>query len=74
MRIAICDDQEDELAHIEQIVSEYADIHPKFSIKIKCFHAPFDLLDDINTNGTPDIALLDICILHCRCDRERLYG
>lgn len=62
MNVVICDDQKDELEYIGQIVSEYADIHPELSVKIKCFSDPFDLLDDINTNGAPDIALLDICM------------
>ena len=62
MNVVICDDQKDELEHMKQIVSEYADAHPELFMKIKCFLSPFDLLDDIHVNGAPDIALLDICM------------
>lgn len=62
MNVIICDDQKDELEHMKQIVSEYADAHSELFIKIKCFSNPFDLLDDINVSGAPDIALLDICM------------
>lgn len=62
MNVIICDDQKDELEHIRQIVSEYADAHSELFIQIKCFLNPFDLLDDMNANGAPDIALLDICM------------
>lgn len=62
MNVIICDDQKDELEHMKQIVSEYADAHPELFMKIKCFLSPFDLLDDIHVNGAPDIALLDICM------------
>lgn len=62
MKITICDDQNNELGNIKQIVSEYAKTHPELFIEINCFSNPLDTLDDINKNGAPDIALLDICM------------
>lgn len=62
MNVIICDDQMDELEHMKQMVSEYANAHSELCMKIKCFSNPFDLLDDMNVNGAPDIALLDICM------------
>lgn len=62
MNISICDDQTDELESIKQIVSEYATAHPELLVTVNCFLKPFDMLDDINKNGVPDIALLDICM------------
>lgn len=62
MNISICDDQTDELESIKQIVSEYATAHPELLVTVNCFLNPFDMLDDINRNGVPDIALLDICM------------
>lgn len=62
MNIVICDDQKDELRNIEQIVTEYAKAHPELCLEIKCFHNPFEVLEEINKNGLPDIALLDICM------------
>ncbi len=62
MKITICDDQNNELENIKQIVSEYAKTYPELLIEINCFSNPLDTLDDINKNGAPDIALLDICM------------
>lgn len=60
--IYICDDQKNELEHIERIVSEYAQERPELFLEIECFSNPFDMLDFMNKNGVPDIALLDICM------------
>ena len=62
MNIAICDDQKSELEKIRQIVSDYVLSHSELSAEIRCFSNPLDMLDDISTNGVPDIALLDICM------------
>lgn len=62
MNITICDDQKSELEKIRQIVTEYAEVHSEFFIEISCFSNPLDMLDGINKNGVPDIALLDICM------------
>ena len=62
MNVAICDDQKNELENIKQIVSEYAKEHTELLFKIDCFSKPLDMLDYINKNGVPDIALLDICM------------
>ena len=62
MNITICDDNKKELENIKQIVSEYALAHSELSVTVRCFLNPFDMLDDINKTGVPDIALLDICM------------
>ena len=62
MNIAICDDMENELEDIVGAVTEYAEAHPELFIKISSFSSPLDMLDDMNRNGVPDIALLDICM------------
>lgn len=62
MNIAICDDQENELESIRQIVFEYARAHSELSLTVNCFLNPLDMLDFISKNGVPDIALLDICM------------
>lgn len=62
MNISICDDRENEIEGIKQIVSEYAAEHPELTLDINSFKNPFDMLDDMNKNGAPDIALLDICM------------
>lgn len=62
MNILICDDEINELENIHRIVSEYAKTHPELSVTVTRFLNPLDMLDDISKNGTPDIALLDICM------------
>lgn len=58
----ICDDQKSELEMIEHIVLEYDKKHLGFSLAVQCFSNPFDMLDEIDRSGAPDIALLDICM------------
>lgn len=62
MRLMICDDRENELADMRQIVSDYALAHPELSLSVSCFLNPFDMLDEMAGSGAPDIALLDICM------------
>ncbi len=62
MNLMICDDQKNELEIMKQIVSEYAAAHLELSLAIKCFTNSFDMLDEIEKSGAPDIALLDICM------------
>ena len=62
MNIMICDDQKDELENIKRVVLEYAKVHQELLIKVNSFFDPFDMLGEINKNGVPDIALLDICM------------
>ena len=56
----ICDDQKNELEALEQIVLEYAGEHPELSLEIRCFLTPLAMLEEIDKNGAPDIALLDV--------------
>lgn len=60
MLCMICDDEKSELERIQKIVSDYAGEHPDLFISIRCFLNPYDMLDEIDKSGAPDIALLDI--------------
>ena len=62
MLCMICDDEKSELERMQKIVSDYAGEHPDLSLAIQCFSNPFDMLDEMNRSGAPDIALLDICM------------
>ena len=62
MLCMICDDQENELETMQEIVSEYDRAHPDLSLSVRCFSNPFDMLDEMDRCGAPDIALLDICM------------
>ena len=62
MLCMICDDQKSELEMMQKIISDYAGEHPDLFLAIQCFSNPFDMLDEIDRSGAPDIALLDICM------------
>ena len=62
MNIMICDDSKSELENIRRIVSGYASAHSEQSLAVKCFLNPFDMLEEMDKSGVPDIALLDICM------------
>lgn len=60
LKVWICDDDENELKQIENIVNEYAAVHSELLIEIKSFLNPFDLIEDSQKYGVSDIVLLDI--------------
>lgn len=62
MNISICDDSPKELEGIGLVVTEYAKAHPELILRIVRFSNPFDMLEDMDRNGVPDVALLDICM------------
>lgn len=62
MKLMICDDQKSELEETAQLISEYVELYSELSLEIKCFSVPLDMLEEIDKNGAPDIALLDICM------------
>lgn len=62
MLCMICDDQKNEMETMKKIVSDYAGEHPDLFLAIQCFSNPFDMLDEMDRSGVPDIALLDICM------------
>ena len=60
MLCMICDDQKSELETVQKLVAGYAEAHPDLLLSVRCFSSPFDMLDEIDRSGAPDIALLDI--------------
>ena len=62
MLCMICDDQKSELETVQKLVAGYAEAHPDLLLSVRCFSSPFDMLDEIDRSGAPDIALLDICM------------
>lgn len=56
----ICDDQQQDLEAIEKIVSKYANEHPDILMDIRCFSNAFEMMEFIEKNGIPEIAILDI--------------
>lgn len=62
MLCRICDDERSELEAILNIVSDYAGEHPGLCLAAQCFSNPSDMLDEMDRNGAPDVAPLDICM------------
>ena len=67
--IALCDDDQEQLAALrqatEQFISRLPPEHqPGGGVTIRAFSSALACLDDMEANGTPDIALLDICMPH----------
>ncbi|GAB6110211.1 LytR/AlgR family response regulator transcription factor [Fusibacter bizertensis] len=59
-KVAICDDETNEIECISRILVKYSDRHPEYNLKIYTFTAPVELLDYISLNGGFDLVILDI--------------
>ena len=60
IRIAICDDEPQELAKAGSFLTKYAIAHPQYEIEIRSFFAPFELLSHMEEQGGFDVLLLDV--------------
>ncbi|NTV90341.1 MAG: response regulator transcription factor [Clostridiales bacterium] len=59
-RIAICDDDPQQLQRAELLLRKYSLDHLQHEIKIHSFHAPLELLSFVTGNGGFDLLLLDV--------------
>lgn len=62
MRIAICDDNAEQLEIIQDAVESYAKRHPELKIQATAYATPLSFLDEWRKKGCYDIILLDICM------------
>ncbi len=62
MRIAICDDNTEQLETIKGAVVSYAKRHPDITIQTTAYCTPLSFLEEWSKNGCYDIILLDICM------------
>lgn len=60
IRIAICDDELQELERTHSLLTGYMQKHPQYEITIQSFSAPLELLSYVAKHGGFDILLLDI--------------
>lgn len=60
LRIAICDDQPNELERADSLLKKYACEHMHYEIKMDFFSAPLELLSHVAEKGGFDVLLLDI--------------
>lgn len=59
-KIFICDDNFIERKKIESNILSYISTHPNTVINYNIFSSPFELLEETEKSGAPDIVLLDI--------------
>lgn len=60
IRIAICDDELQELKRAHCFLSKYIKEHPQYEVKIVTFSAPLELLSYVEEHSGFDIFLLDV--------------
>ena len=60
IRIAICDDEQQELERAHDFLTKYTQGHPQYEITITSFSAPLELLSYVEAHGGFDIVLLDV--------------
>lgn len=62
IRIALLDDEQEQLHHTAAMVTSYLQAHTIVSAKIQSFQSSFALLDEVERNGAFDLYLLDITL------------
>lgn len=60
IRIAICDDEKQQIERANDLLKQYIFEHPQYQMEIHCFSAPIELLTYVNRHGRFDVLLLDI--------------
>ena len=60
LHIAICDDEQEQLALTQALLQEYHELHPELDLRVDTFSSGAALLEHIRTNGSVDVYLLDI--------------
>jgi DNA-binding LytR/AlgR family response regulator len=62
MKVAICDDDINQLAVIKAAMENYETAHDRHTYEIECFDNPLEFLQHLEKTGGYDILLLDICM------------
>ena len=60
IRIAICDDQPQEIERAQSFLARYLQERPQYEIKVVSFSAPLELLCYVEEHGGFDVFLLDV--------------
>ena len=62
MRVAICDDNPEQLNIIRAAVENYSERYPELSMQTALYDSPFLFIEEWSKNGNYDVLLLDICM------------
>ena len=60
IRIAVCDDELQELGRADNLLKKYACEHPEYKIELHSFSAPLEMLAYVERQGGFDVLLLDV--------------
>lgn len=60
MRLALCDDDQNELERTGQILSSYLASHPELDGSLACFSSPYDLSEQMSAQGGFHAYFLDV--------------
>lgn len=62
LKISICDDEAEERKKIADNLRVYTAAHCEHGIEFDVYSSAFEMLEAFDSSGSPDIALLDICM------------
>lgn len=62
MRVAICDDNSEQLEIIRTAAENYSERHPELSMQTALYDSPLLFIEEWSKNGNYDVLLLDICM------------
>jgi len=62
MRVAICDDNSEQLEIIQTAAENYSERHPELSMQTALYDSPLLFIEEWIKNGNYDVLLLDICM------------
>lgn len=60
LRIAICDDEQEQLGQTGELLWEYRALHPELDLRVDVFSSGADLLEHLRASGSFDVYLLDV--------------
>lgn len=60
INLAVCDDDDDALASVRNMMRQYVVSHPQYEMKVTFFKSPLEMLSIIVAEGKFDVLLLDI--------------
>lgn len=60
MRLALCDDDQNELKQAEQMLSSYLSVRPELDGSLACFCSPYDLGEQVSAQGGFHAYFLDV--------------
>ena len=64
LRVAICDDNREDIDRIRRLAVGFSDTHPQTPVDVRAYRLAYDLLEEVGKTGGFDIYLLDVVMPH----------